>query len=427
MRFIPHYTPEQIADIQLKGLQSTVSHVYAHSPYYRQRLDEKGITPDDIRSLDDLCHLPFLDKDDLAAQYPFPLLSVPQKDVVRIHASSGTTGKRKVLTYTQNDVVTWATMFARCFELSGMTVEDRLQVAVGYGLWTAGAGFQRGCERFGAMCVPLGPANADMHCEMIVDLQTTVLGATASMALLLAEELHHRNLTDQCRIQKIIMGAERHSEAMNQQIKTLMGVDDIFDIYGLTEAYGPGTSLDCAYHTGLHYWADLFIFEIIDPVTLKPVAPGKTGEIVITTLTKEASPLIRYRTHDISCILPGDCPCGVSFPRHDRITGRTDDMFTYRAVNIYPSQIDEVFHHIEGVSCEYQIHLTHIEGRDHMKIFVEQSGQFDIPASLLQKVSDEIRRKLLVRADVEIVPYQSLPRTERKAKRVFDDRENQSL
>lgn len=423
MRFIPNYTPDELASLQLQRLQETVAHAYHHSPYYRTRLDEKGIVPEDIQSLSDLTQLPFLDKDDLSAQYPFPLLSVPQEEIVRIHASSGTTGKRKVLAYTQKDVDTWATMFARCFELAGMTVEDRLQVAVGYGLWTAGAGFQRGCECFGAMCVPLGPANADMHCEMIVDLQTTVLGATASMALLLAEELHRRNLTDQCHIKKIIMGAERHSEAMNKQIKDLMGVEDIFDIYGLTEAYGPGTSLDCTYHTGLHYWADLFIFEIIDPVTLTPVAPGEKGEIVITTLTKEAAPLIRYRTHDVSRIIPGDCPCGVSFPRHDRISGRTDDMFIYRAVNIYPSQIDEVLGHIDGVSCEYQIHLTNVEGRDHMKIFVEQSGTFELPDSLPKKVSEEIRRKLLVRAQVEIVPYQSLPRTDRKAKRVFDERE----
>jgi len=423
MRFIPTYTAEELSFIQLQGLQYTVANAYTHSPFYRARLDAANIKPEDIRSLSDLEYLPFLDTEDFSSQYPFPLLSVPLEEVVRIHASSGTTGKRKILAYTQNDIDTWAMMFARCYELAGMTPQDRLQVAVGYGLWTAGAGFQRGCERFGAMCVPLGPANADMHCEMIVDLETTVLGATASMALLLAEELYQRQLTDRCKIKKIIMGAERHSVAMGSQIQKLMKAEDIFDIYGLTEAYGPGTSLDCKYHNGLHYWADLFIFEIVNPITLKPVAPGEEGEIVITTLTKEAAPLIRYRTHDVSRLLPGTCSCGVSFPRHDHIIGRTDDMFIFRAVNIYPSQIDEILGHIKEVSSEYQVCLTSDHGRDHMQIRVEQSGTGEVPQGLAQFVSDEIRRKLLVRASVEIVSYQSLPRTEQKTKRVIDERE----
>jgi phenylacetate-CoA ligase len=426
MPFIPnHLTPEQLNTVQLEGLKWTLSHVYNHSPYYRKKLDTAGIKPGDIRSIEDINHLPFTDKEDLQENYPFPLRSVPFESIVRIHASSGTTGKRKVLCYTQRDVDVWADMFARCYELAGLTLEDRVQVAVGYGLWTAGVGFQAGCERFGAIAVPLGPANSDMHCEMMVDMGSTVFCATASMALLMAEEIHRKNLVDRIKVRKIILGAERHSAAMRKRIKELMNIDHIFDIYGLTELYGPGTGLDCEYHQGIHYWSDHFIFEIIDPNTMTPVPPGTMGELVVTTLCKEGSPLIRYRTHDITRLLVDSCPCGVVFPKHDRILGRSDDMFIYRAVNIYPSQIDHVLSQIEGIGSEYQIHLTHQpDGRDMMCIKVER-GIASAPeddSSLIELVGTEIRRKILVRCRVELVSQGSLPRTERKSKRVFDQR-----
>jgi phenylacetate-CoA ligase len=426
MGFIPHdLTEDKLKEIQTEGLKWTVSHAYSNSSFYRGKLDEAGIRPDDIRSLENLEALPFTDKEDLQGGYPFPLRSVDFGEIVRVHASSGTTGKRKVLCYTQKDIDIWADMFARCYEIAGLTREDRVQIAVGYGLWTAGAGFQAGSERFGAITIPLGPANADMHCDMMVDMGTTVFCATASMALLMAEEINKRNLLSKIKVRKIILGAERHSDAMRKRIRELMGVEHIFDIYGLTEVYGPGTGLDCIHHKGIHYWADRFIFEIIDPITLKPVAPGKEGELVVTTLCKEASPLIRYRTHDVTRIFDGPCDCGVPFPRHDRILGRTDDMFIYRAVNIYPSQIDHILSRIEGIGSEFQIHLTHLEdGRDMMLVKVERkSGALpENDPNLSEQVSTEIRRKILVRSKVEIIDYGSLPRTERKSKRVFDNR-----
>jgi phenylacetate-CoA ligase len=426
MRFIPDdLTQEKLKKIQLKGLQWTVNHAYANSPAYRRKFDNAGLKPGDVRSLDDLQQLPLTDKQDLQDEYPFPLRAVPFDKIVRVHASSGTTGKRKVLCYTQRDIDTWADMFARCYELAGLSREDRVQIAVGYGLWTAGVGFQAGSERFGALTVPVGPANAEMHVEMIVDMETTVFCATASMALLMAEEIHKRDLLSKIKVKKIIMGAERHSEAMRSRIKELMEVEHIFDIYGLTELYGPGTGLDCSYHDGIHYWADLFIFEVLDPETLKPVPDGQEGELVVTTLTKEGSPLIRYRTHDVTRLENQACRCGVPLPRHDRILGRTDDMFTYRAVNIYPSQIDHALSSIDGICCEYQIHLKQREsGRDMMLIKAERALGADAAGDRVasEKVATEIRRKILVRSEVEIVDHGGLPRTERKSQRVFDPR-----
>lgn len=426
MSFIPYdLTEDKLSKIQLKGLKRTVKHAYTNSPAYRKKFDNAGVKPEDIRSLDDINHFPLTDKEDLQKEYPFPLRAVPFEKIVRIHASSGTTGKRKVLCYTKRDIDVWADMFARCYEMAGLTRADRVQIAVGYGLWTAGVGFQTGCERFGAMAVPIGPANAEMHCEMMVDMESTVFCSTASMALLIAEEINKRNLLSKIKVKKIIIGAERHSDAMRARIKELMDVEHIFDIYGLTELYGPGTGLDCVYHSGIHYWADIFIFEILDPETLKPVPDGKEGELVVTTLNKEGSPMIRYRTHDVTRLVNQACRCGVPLPRHDRILGRTDDMFTYRAVNIYPSQIDHVLSRVDGIGSEYQIHLKQREsGRDMMLIKVERATDADAAgdSGLSEKVGTEIRRKILVRSQVEIVDHGSLPRTERKSTRVFDHR-----
>ena len=426
MRFIPYnLNEEKLKKIQLEGLKRTALHAYNHTTFYREKFDQAGFRPDEIRSLADIERLPFTDKDDLQEEYPFPLRAVPFKDIVRIHASSGTTGKRKILCYTQRDLDVWADIFARCYELAGLTLEDRVQIAVGYGLWTAGVGFQRGCERFGAMAVPVGPANADMHCEMMVDMETTVFCSTASMALLMAEEIHKRNLLSKIKVKTIILGAERHSDAMRARIKELMGVEHIFDIYGLTELYGPGTGLDCKQHTGIHYWADHFIFEIVDPETLQTVPPGQEGELVVTTLSKEASPMIRYRTHDVTSLIDSPCSCGVPLPMHDRILGRSDDMFICRAVNIYPSQIDHVLSLVRGVGSEFQIHLKQREGgRDMMIIKVERgTGESKADdAQLAERVANEIRRKILVRSQVEILDHGSLPRTQRKSQRVFDHR-----
>ena len=426
MTFMPAWKSQQeLEALQLEGLKWTVAHAYQGSPHYRAKLDQAGVKPEDIQSLDDLRRLPFTTADDLRRGYPFPLLSVPMSQVVRIHASSGTTGKRKVLSYTQKDINDWAHMFARCYEMAGLTREDRVQIAVGYGVWTAGVGFQNGCERFGALAIPVGPGNIEMQCQFLLDFESTVLCCTSSMALLMAEELARRGLTEKIKLKKLIYGSERTSDAMRRRISRGLGGVELFDIPGLTELYGPGTGLECSVHQGIHYWADYYILELLDPVNLEPVAPGELGEMVVTTLRKEAAPLIRYRTRDLTRALEGPCPCGSPLPRHDRILGRSDDMIIFRAVNIYPGQIDHVLSHSEGIGSEYQIILTRgDDGRDYMTIKVERDENVppDQDPALAEALARRIKEKILVSARIEIVEPRSLPRSERKSKRVFDHR-----
>jgi len=424
--FMPSFKDSrELKKHQLKGLQWTVAHAYRGSDIYRQKLDKAGVQPTDIQSLDDIYKLPFTTADDLREGYPFPLLSVPHSRVVRIHASSGTTGKRKILSYTQKDIDDWTHFFARCYEMAGLTREDRVQIAVGYGVWTAGAGFQLGCEKFGAMALPVGPGNVDMQCQFLVDLQSTAMCCTASMGLLMAEEINRRKLKDQIALRKMIFGSERSSDAMRNQIKELLGLEDMFDITGLTELYGPGTGLDCSKHEGIHYWADYYILEILDPTTLQPTAPGEIGEMVVTTLCKEAAPLIRYRTRDLTRLIETPCSCGNVLPMHDRILGRSDDMIIFRAVNIYPGQIDEVLSTIQEANCEYQVHLDRkADGKDYMTIRLECCEGYDESRrpELVKKVQTEIKNKIMVSCEVEVVDYCSLPRSERKAKRFYDNR-----
>ncbi len=422
--FLPSLSAQQLNDTQLEGLKWTVKHAYSNSPFYRRLLGDAGIEPGDIRNPSDINALPLTSVEDLRKEYPLPLLSVPEKEVVRIHASSGTTGKRKILAYTQNDLDTWKEMMARCFELAGLTRKDRVQIAVGYGLWTAGAGFQLGCEHFGAMSVPLGPGNLDFHLQFLTDMQSTCLCSTASMALLLAEQIEKHNLKDKISLRRLIFGAEPHTPKMRRQIEDILGLEDSFDIPGLTELYGPGTGLECAAHQGMHYWADKFILEVLDPETLSPVEPGEVGEMVVTTLSKEATPLIRYRTRDLTRIIPGKCPCGLDLPRHDRILGRSDDMFIFRGVNIYPGQIGEALEEFPEVSSEYQIYLGREGGRESMHIHVErregkeQSDKRDLQKSIV----DRVRQKIMVRSEVTLVQPGKLPRTFGKSKRVVDER-----
>lgn len=427
-RFLPAAkTHDELQDLQLQGLKWTVDHAYAGSPAYREKLEHAGIRPGDIRSLGDLERLPFTTAQDLQEGYPFPLLSVPFEKVVRIHASSGTTGKRKVLCYTQKDIEDWTRFFARCYEMAELTLEDRVQIAVGYGVWTAGVSFQAGCEAFGAMAIPAGPGNMDMQCQFLVDMQSTVMCCTASMGLLLAEEVEKRGIQDQINLKKMIFGSERSSEAMRRRIQELLGLEHMFDIPGMTELYGPGTGLDCSYHQGIHYWADYYILEILDPKTLKPVPEGETGEMVVTTLRKEAVPLIRYRTRDLTRLIPGECACGSVLPRHDQLLGRSDDMIIFRAVNIYPGQIDHLLSGIEGIGSEFQVILERkADGKDYMTLKVErdlntESSQNDM---LRKKIAVEFKKQILASADVEIVDYGQLPRSERKSKRVFDNRDD---
>jgi phenylacetate-CoA ligase len=426
--FMPALTSRQELElIQLQGLQWTVSHAYHNSPHYREKLDAAGVKPERIQSLDDIHRLPFTSTDDLRTGYPFPLRAVPYESIVRVHASSGTTGKRKVLCYTRQDIDDWAMMFARCYEMAGLTQKDRVQIAVGYGLWTAGVGFQLGCERFGAMAVPIGPGNTEMHCQMLVDLQSTVFCATASMALLMAEEIERHGLRGKIALKSMIFGAERHSHRMRKRVQEITGVQHLFDIPGLTELYGPGTGLECTAHQGIHYWADYYILEILHPETLDPVAPGDVGEMVVTTLRKQAAPLIRYRTRDLTRLIPEPCSCGNPLPRHDHLLGRSDDMFIFRAVNIYPGQIDHVLSHIPGVGSEYQVHLSqHEDGRDQMLIKAERSrqGVAENDTKIAETIATEIRRQILVRSQVQILDHGTLPRTDRKSQRVFDHRQS---
>ena len=424
--FMPSFKDEnELAEHQLKGLKWTVRHAHEGSAHYRRKFDEAGISPDDIQELGDLAKLPFTTADDLKDGYPFPLRSVPFEQLVRIHASSGTTGKRKVLGYTQKDLDDWTTFFARCYQMAGVTTLDRVQIAVGYGVWTAGMGFQLGCEKIGALAVPIGPGNIDMQMQFLLDFQSTVFCSTASMALLMAEEIHKRGIADKIAVKKIIYGSERSSRSMRSKISDLFGGAELFDIAGLTELYGPGTGIECSDHDCIHYWGDYYLLEILDPETLSPLPDGEWGEMVVTTLCKEGAPLIRYRTRDITRIIPGRCSCGSVMPRHSRIRGRSDDTIKFRGVNIYPSSIDTILSAVPGLGSEYQIHLTRDQnGRDYMKLVVERAEGVKAGRSpeLAHEVSHQVKKQQLVSVDVELVGYSELPRSERKSQRVFDNR-----
>jgi phenylacetate-coenzyme A ligase PaaK-like adenylate-forming protein/ABC-type branched-subunit amino acid transport system ATPase component len=425
--FMPDFPDDQaLAAHQLNGLQWTVRHAFEGSSFYRQRLEAAGVTPASIQSLEDLRRMPFTTADDLREFYPFPLRAVPFEQIVRIHASSGTTGKRKIIGYTQKDLDDWIHFFARCYEMAGVTSMDRVQIAVGYGIWTAGMGFQLGCEKVGAMAVPVGPGNIDMHLQFMQDVRSTVFCSTASMALLMAEEIHRRGIADKINIRKIIYGSERSSRSMRRKISELFGGAELFDITGLTELYGPGTGIECADHDCIHYWGDYYIMEIIDPEKLQPLPDGEWGEMVVTSLCKEAAPLIRYRTRDITRIIPGKCTCGSVMPRHSRIKGRSDDTIKFRGVNIYPSTIDTILSAIPGLGSEYQIVLTRdgSSGKDSMKLVIERGQAVDAgrTAELVHETIYQVKRQLLVSIDVELVDYRQLPRTERKSQRVFDTR-----
>jgi phenylacetate-CoA ligase len=425
-RFIPDVTEEQIRETQARGLKWTVEHAYQGCEAYREKLAAAGVEPGAVKSLNDLASLPFTTVEDLRKGYPMPLLSAPESRIVRIHASSGTTGKRKVLVYTQKDVDDWKEMFARCYELAGLTREDRVQIAVGYGLWTAGAGFQLGCEHFGATAVPVGPGNLEIHLQLLADMGTTCLCSTASMALLLGDEVEKHGLREKIALKRCIFGAETHSAKMRARFEAMLGLEHSFDIVGMTELYGPGTGLECEAHEGVHYWADFYILEILDPETLEPVEPGEVGEMVVTSLRKEGAPLIRYRTRDLTRLLTAPCACGCTMPRHDKILGRSDDMIIFRGVNIYPGQIAAVLERFPEAGSEYQIQLSRHAGRDSMLIRVERKRGYtsDADAGLAKAAADELRKSIMARAEVEIVAPGTLPRSFAKTKRVIDDREN---
>ena len=412
----------RINDTQLTLVDKQIKRILASGNYYSEVYKKAGIT--DVSSAEDFEKIPFTDKADLRNAYPLGIQAVPDEQVVRIHSSSGTTGKPVIIPYTKKDVDDWATMFARCYEIAGITSRDRIQITPGYGLWTAGIGFQAGCEKLGAMAIPMGPGNTDKQLQMMIDLQSTVICATSSYALLLAEEINKRGLKDQIKLKKGVIGSERWSDAKRKYIADALGIE-LYDIYGLTEIYGPGIGINCPDQTGMHIFDDYLYTEIIDPKTGEVLPDGEEGEIVITTLVKEGAPLIRFRTHDLSKILPGECSCGRKYPRLDTIKGRSDDMFKVHGVNMFPSQVEEILGMVDGVSSEYKIDIAHDDeiNRDVILVTVEAEGRVSFDRTAL-KIRDLFKSRMSVTPKVTVVPVGTLPRTEKKAKRVFDHREN---
>ena len=410
----------KINDTQLAQVDRQIQRILASGNYYSEVYRKAGITG--VSSPEDFEKIPFTDKADLRNAYPLGIQAVPDEQVVRIHSSSGTTGKPVIIPYTAKDVADWAEMFARCYEIAGITPRDRIQITPGYGLWTAGIGFQAGCEKLGAMAIPMGPGNTDKQLQMMIDLESTVLCATSSYALLLAEEINRRGLKDKIHLRKGIIGSERWSDAKRNYIARELGIE-LYDIYGLTEIYGPGIGINCPDQTGMHIFDDFLYTEIIDPQTGEVLPDGEEGEIVITTLVKEGAPLIRFRTHDLSRILPGDCPCGRHYPRLDTIRGRSDDMFKVHGVNMFPSQVEEILGMVDGVSSEYKIDIAHDDhiNRDIIMITVEAEGRVEF-----QKAGEQIRQlfksRMNVTPKVAVVSLNTLPRSEKKTQRVFDHR-----
>ena len=411
----------KLNDTQLSQVDAQIKRLVKTDSYYGKKYRELGIT--DVKSQEAFEELPFSSKDDLRNAYPLGIQAVPDEEVVRIHSSSGTTGKPVIIPYTAKDVDDWATMFARCYETAGVTKKDRGHITPGYGLWTAGIGFQAGAEKLGAMVIPMGPGNTDKQLQMMIDLESTVLTATSSYALLLAEEIDKRGLKDKIHLKKGVFGSERWSEKKRKYIKEKLGIE-LYDIYGLTEIYGPGIGISCDAQNGMHYWDDYVYIEIIDPKTGKTLPDGEEGEIVITTLVKEGAPLIRFRTHDISRIIPGECPCGRKHPRLDIIKGRSDDMFKVHGVNMFPSQVEELLALVDGVPSEYTINIAHDEpaNKDIMLVTVEAEGRVDFEQTGRQ-IRDLFKSRIGVTPKITVVPVGTLPRSEKKTQRVIDHRE----
>ena len=377
----------QMTPAQLEIITRQLATIKQDSPFYAKKFADIDVA--DVRTQADFEKLPFTDKGDLRDAYPLGIAAVPPEKIVRIHSSSGTTGTPVIIPYTQKDIDDWAIQFARCYEYAGITPEDRVHITPGYGLWTAGIGFQLGCERLGAMAIPMGPGNTDKQLQMMQDLESTVLCATSSYALLLAEEIAKRGIKDKIKLRKGVIGSERWGEKMRARIANELGVE-LYDIYGLTEIYGPGIGINCHADSAMHIWSDYVYLEIINPKTGQIVPDGEEGEIVLTTLQKEGAPLIRFRTHDLSRVVPGPCDCGHNeHPRIDIIFGRSDDMVKVKGINIFPAQIEEIIKFTDGASSEYQVMIDHLNGRDIMTVYFETDAtgeDKEAGASILNKV-----------------------------------------
>jgi phenylacetate-CoA ligase len=416
---------QTLAALQLERLRALLARVYANVPLYRRKFDEAGFSPEQVRTLDDLSGVPFTVKDDLRSAYPYKMFAVPLRDIVRVHSSSGTTGQVSVVGYTKGDIDRWSDLMARTFACGGATADDVVQVTYGYGLFTGGLGAHYGSERLGAVTIPVSGGNTARQVQILKDFGVTVLACTPSYALLIAETAASMGVDVRTLPLRLgVFGAEPWSEAMRAQIENAMGITAI-DIYGLSEVMGPGVASECVHKTGLHVFEDHFIIEIVDPATLEPLPDGETGEVVFTTLTKEGIPLVRYRTRDISRIVPGECPCGRTFRRMERVTGRTDDMLIIRGVNVYPSQIEQVLMGIPGVAPHYQVVLGKRGSMDTVEVQVEVGpgvafDEIKELEALQRRVAGAIASSLAVSVDVKLVEPRAIQRSEGKAKRVVD-------
>ena len=418
---------EELEQLQLERLQSTLNRVYAHVPFYRKAFDTIGIAPEDVRSLSDLAKLPYTTKQILRDNYPYGLFAVPLREVVRIHASSGTTGISTVVGYTRNDIKTWSNCVARILTMGGVGKDDVIQIAFGYGLFTGGFGLHYGAELIGASVIPVSSGNTARQIKIMRDFKSTALVATPSYAMLIAEKLYEMGIPRaELSLKYGFLGAEPWSERMRQVIQDKLGIIAT-DNYGLSEVMGPGVAGECLERNGQHINEDHFIVEVIDPETLLPAAPGEIGELVITTLTKEAFPMIRYRTRDLSRILPDGCPCGRTGRRMARISGRTDDMLIIRGVNVYTTQIEAVLLEIEGTEPHYQIVVDRKGAMDEVTVRVEVSegiffDQMRRQKEMIETIQKRIAHEIGISVDVRLVEQKTLERFEGKAKRVIDNR-----
>lgn len=416
---------EEIVALQNERLTKQVKHVYDNVSMYRERMDELGIKPEDIRTIDDLKKLPFTTKDDLREQYPYGLLATPLENCVRIQSTSGTTGRRVVAFYTQNDINLWEECCARAIVAAGGTKEDVVHVCYGYGLFTGGPGLNGGSHRLGSLTLPMSSGNTDRQIQFMTDLGSTILCCTPSYAAYLAEAIHERGVSDQIKLKAGIFGAEAWTEEMRHDIEEKLGIK-AYDIYGLTEISGPGVSFECEEQTGMHINEDHFIAEVIDPNTGEVLPDGEKGELVFTSITKEAFPLIRYRTRDICILSREKCPCGRTHVKMTKPLGRSDDMLIVKGVNVFPSQIETVLLN-KGYAANYQIIVTRANNSDNLEVQVEKtpemSGLDDAAiAAKTKELVSALKAMLGIYADVKLVEPKTITRSEGKAVRVIDKR-----
>lgn len=416
-------TRTEIENLQLERLKKTIARCM-QSPFYQKRFAENHLKPDDIRSLDDLSKIPFTTKQDLRDNYPFGLSTVPLSQVVRLHSSSGTTGTPTVILHTQRDLDEWANAVARCLYMVGLRPGDIFQNSSGYGMFTGGLGFQYGAERLGMLTVPAAAGNTKRQIKFITDFGTTALHAIPSYAGRLYEVMVEMGIDPRrdTKLHTLIIGAEPHSEEQRRRIENMLDVK-AYNSFGMSEMCGPGVAFECTEQNGLHIWEDYYIVEIVDPHTLEPVPEGEVGELVLTTINREAMPLLRYRTRDLTRILPGECPCGRHHKRLDRMKGRSDDMMILKGVNIFPIQIETVLMQFEELGNNYLITLTNEEANDLMTVEVELNtfcDDYPKLQALTKEITRQLKDEILLTPLVKLVPKGSLPQQDGKAVRVRD-------